>query len=159
MQHIQIVAMGKCKESYLRQGCAEYQKRLQAYCNLDMIELQPAPLPQHPSEATVRQALDKEAEQMLPHLRGYCVALCVEGKPLSSEALAQTIDNVARYRDNGEMTFCIGSSYGLSNDVKRRADLRLSMSTMTFPHQLARLMLLEQIYRSYGILSGSAYHK
>lgn len=116
-------------------------------------------LPQNPSDREIVQALEKEGEELLKRAQGVCVALCIEGKQMDSPALSRVIADAADSGSNGAVTFFIGSSYGLSPAVKQRAQLKLSMSRMTFPHQLARVMLLEQIYRSYQILSGSKYHK
>lgn len=159
MQTIQILALGKCKEPYLREACGEYEKRLSRFCKLDIVEIEPLSLPQNPSDREIAQALEKEGEMLLKRIKGYCIAMCIEGKQLDSPALARKIDAAAGGGESGAVTFCIGSSYGLADEVKRRAALRLSMSPMTFPHQLARVMLLEQIYRSYQIISGTKYHK
>ncbi len=159
MQSIQILALGRCKEPYLRDACQEYEKRLSRFCQLELIQLEPVSLPQNPSARAIEQALQKEGELLLRRIKGYCIALCIEGKQLDSPALARTLEAAAVGGENGAVTFCIGSSYGLSDAVKRRANLRLSMSKMTFPHQLARVMLLEQIYRSYQILGRTKYHK
>ncbi len=159
MQTIQIVALGKCKETYLRDACKEYEKRLSRFCQLEYVELEPVNLPQNPSEKEIAQALEKEGDMLLRRARGYCVAMCIEGKQIDSPALAEKIAEAGYGGDNGAVTFFIGSSYGLSPTVKQHAQLQLSMSRMTFPHQLARVMLLEQIYRSYQILSGTKYHK
>lgn len=159
MQTIQILAMGKCKEGYLREACREYEKRLSRFCQLQITELEPVSLPQNPSEKEIAAALEKEGAELLRRIRGYCVAMCIEGKQLDSPALAVKLSDAARGGDNGAVTFLIGSSYGLSTAVKQRAQLNLSMSAMTFPHQLARVMLLEQIYRGYQILGGTKYHK
>ena len=153
MQTIQIIALGKCKESYLREACKEYEKRLSRFCQLQVTELEPVPLPQNPS------ALEKEGAELLKRAKGFCIAMCIEGKQLDSTGLAKKLEQAAQGGENGAVTFLIGSSYGLADAVKQRANLRLSMSAMTFPHQLARVMLLEQIYRSYQILSGTKYHK
>ena len=159
MQTIQILALGKCKESYLREACKEYEKRLSRSCKLDILEIEPASLPQNPSDREIVQALEKESEMLFKRIKGYCIAMCIEGKMLDSPGLAKKIEAAADGGESGAVTFCIGSSYGLATEVKRRADLRLSMSAMTFPHQLARVMLLEQIYRSYQIIGGTKYHK
>lgn len=159
MQTIQIIALGKCKESYLREACREYEKRLSRFCRLQIVELEPAVLPQNPSEKEIAAALEKEGAELLRRIKGYIVAMCIEGKMLDSPGLAQKISMAASGGENGAVTFLIGSSYGLSPAVKQRADFRLSMSPMTFPHQLARVMLLEQIYRSYQITYGAKYHK
>ena len=152
MQTIQILALGKCKESYLRDACREYEKRLSRFCQLQVTELEPVSLPQNPSEKEIAAALLKRA-------KGFCIAMCIEGKQLDSPGLAKKLEQAAQGGDSGAVTFLIGSSYGLSDAVKQRANLRLSMSAMTFPHQLARVMLLEQIYRSYRINCGEPYHK
>lgn len=159
MQTIQILALGKCKETYLRDACREYEKRLSRFCQLQVVELEPVSLPANPSEKEITQALEREAEELLRRAKGFCVAMCIEGKQLDSPALAERISAAALGGENGAVTFLIGSSYGLAPAVKQRAQLKLSMSAMTFPHQLARVMLLEQIYRSYQILGGTKYHK
>ena len=156
MQTIQIIALGKCKESYLREACKEYEKRLSRFCQLQVTELEPVSLPQNPSEKEIAAALQKEGAELLKRAKGFCIAM---GKQLDSTGLAKKLEQAAQGGENGAVTFLIGSSYGLADAVKQRANLRLSMSAMTFPHQLARVMLLEQIYRSYQILSGTKYHK
>ncbi len=159
MQTIQILALGKCKEGYLREACREYEKRLSRYCRLQITELEPVTLSQNPSEKEIAAALEKEGEELLKRAKGYCIAMCIEGKQLTSPGLAEKLEQAAQGGDSGAVTFLIGSSYGLAPAVKQRAQLRLSMSAMTFPHQLARVMLLEQIYRGYQILAGTKYHK
>ena len=160
MQKVTVLCVGKLKEKFYADACAEYQKRLTRHCKLDLIELPEQRLPENPSEAEIEAALSKEAdaiEEKLPR-GGAVVALCVEGKALSSEQLADTL---ARYAAQGvsQVTVLIGGSFGLHERVKQRAELRLSMSPMTFPHHLARVMLLEQIYRAYQIQGGTRYHK
>lgn len=158
MQTIQILAYGKLKEKYLRDAAAEYEKRLSRYCTCKCIELEPVQLSEKASEKEIAAALEKEGQQLLKRMKGYTIAMCIEGKLMNSMELSQKIGAVGVSGDS-TITFLIGSSYGLSDEVKRRADLKLSMSPMTFPHQLARVMLYEQIYRSYQIQSGSKYHK
>ncbi len=158
MQTIQILAYGKLKEKYLKDACAEYEKRLSRYCTLKCMELEPIALPERASEKEIAAALEKEGQQLLKRMKGFTIAMCIEGKMLDSVALSEKIVAAAVEGDS-TVTFIIGSSYGLSDEVKRAAHLRLSMSPMTFPHQLARVMLYEQIYRSYQIQSGSKYHK
>lgn len=158
MQQIQIVAYGKLKERYLRDACAEYEKRLSRFCKFQCVELEPIALPEKPSEKAIAQALEKEGQALLKYRKGWTIALCIEGKPIDSPALARQLQQAA-VGGAQAVTFWIGSSYGLSPAVKQAADFRLSMSPMTFPHQLARVMLLEQIYRSYQILGGTPYHK
>ena len=160
MQKVTVLCVGKLKEKFYADACAEYQKRLTRHCKLDLIELPEQRLPENPSEVEIEAALSKEAdaiEEKLPR-GGAVVALCVEGKALSSEQLADTL---ARYAAQGvsQVTVLIGGSFGLHERVKQRAELRLSMSPMTFPHHLARVMLLEQIYRAYQIQGGTRYHK
>ena len=159
MQTVQILALGKCKEGYLREACREYEKRLSRYCRLQITELEPAALSQNPSEKEIAAALEKEGAELLKRAKGYCIAMCIEGKQLTSPDLAEKLEQAAQGVDSGAVTFLIGSSYGLAPAVKQRAQLRLSISAMTFPHQLARVMLLEQIYRGYQILAGTKYHK
>ncbi|MCL2299842.1 MAG: 23S rRNA (pseudouridine(1915)-N(3))-methyltransferase RlmH [Firmicutes bacterium] len=156
MRRVKLICFGKLKEPYWRAACAEYEKRLGPWCKLETIELNPAALPGEPSPAQVRQALEAEAKlagEKIP--RGAAAAaLCVEGEGLRSEAFAAWLEG-----QGGEVAFLIGSSYGLSENLKARADLRLSLSAMTFPHQLARMMLLEQLYRAVQIQTGGKYHK
>ena len=138
---------------------AEYTKRLQSLCRLEVIELSPAPLPDRPSAAQIDAALEAEArkiEEKLPS-GAKLIPLCIEGKLLSSEDFSAWLESAGM--EGGSIAFVIGSSYGLSDRIKRRADLRLSLSPMTFPHQLARVLLLEQIYRGLKILAGGTYHK
>ena len=158
MQTIQILALGKCKESYLRDACREYEKRLSRFCQLQVTELEPVSLPQNPSEKEIAAALEKEGAELLKRAKGFCIAMCIEGQEMSSVALSQKMQQLAA-RGASQLTFLIGSSFGLDEDLKKKADLRLSMSPMTFPHHLARVMLLEQIYRAYQIEAGTKYHK
>ena len=160
MQSIQIISVGKLKESYLRDACAEYVKRLQAFCKLQITELSEVRLPESPNPAQIAAALAAEGAEMRRRLpqSGYTVALCIEGKALSSEGLSERL-SAAALAGKSTATFLIGSSHGLPPDIKAEADLCLSMSAMTFPHQLARLMLLEQVYRAFQISTGGKYHK
>lgn len=159
MIKITVIALASLKEKYLKDAAAEYIKRLGAYCDLKIIELDPVRLPEKPSDAEINSALEREAELILKKIPAgdYVVPLCIEGKQLSSEEFSGVIEekmNIGR-----GVTFIIGSSCGLSESIKHRADLKLSFSKMTFPHQLFRVMLLEQIYRAFKICSGGAYHK
>jgi len=160
MIKITLICLGKLKESYLREACAEYIKRLGAFCSTDIVELAPARLPENPSPAQISAAMSAEAVQILKNIppRSRVYALCIEGAELSSESLAVALENDAA-GGAGNVTFIIGSSYGLDDEIKSRADIKLSMSKMTFPHQLARVMLLEQLYRAFHINSGGKYHK
>ena len=160
MQKITIICVGKLKEKFYTEAAAEYVKRLQRHCDLDVIELPETRLGDHPSPAELRQALSGEAEvirQKIP--RGSAVtALCVEGKLCDSETLSRRLSEFATAGRSG-VTFLIGGSFGLDDGLKRQADWRLSMSPMTFPHHMARIMLLEQVYRAYQIAAGTKYHK
>ena len=160
MIHIDLIVLGKLKEAYLRDACAEYVKRLQAFCKVRTIELAPYRLPDDPSDAQISDALEKEAAEIEKQIApGACVyALCIEGKTVSSEQFSAQLEQAA-VDGSGTIVFVIGSSFGLSERVKRRANVRLSMSPMTFPHQLARVMLLEQLYRAFQIRAGGKYHK
>lgn len=155
---ITIIAIGKLKERWLRDACDEYAKRLGRYCKLQLIELAEARLPECPSEGEIARALQAEAEQILRHAEGELFALCIEGKACTSEAFSQMLTEPA-LRGCSALTFVIGSSHGLAEQVKQAANRKLSFSPMTFPHQLARVMLLEQIYRGYQIAEGGKYHK
>lgn len=160
MLGVKLICVGKLREKYYAEAMAEYVKRLGAYCRLELAELPEQRLPENPSAAQIAAALEKEAEAVLRQIPedAYAVALCVEGEPLPSEAMAELI---ARREGSGKPKLCfiVGGSYGLAGRVKARADLRLSMSKMTFPHHLARVMLAEQIYRGFKIREGSKYHK
>ena len=159
MLNVRLIAVGKLRERYLAEGCAEYQKRLGAFCRLELVELPEARLAEKPSEAQIEAALSKEAEQVLERAKGsYLIALCVEGRAMPSKALSERLSKLA-VDGISAVSFVIGSSFGLSPRVKAAADLCLSMSEMTFPHQLMRLMLLEQLYRAFSITVGGKYHK
>ena len=159
MIKITLICLGKLKEKYLKDACDEYKKRLSRYANFETVELEPVRLPEDPSQAEIDNALSKEAEMILKKIpqNSDVYTLCVEGKPLSSERFAE---NIAASQNMGKsLVFIIGSSYGLSQKVKAISKLRLSFSQMTFPHQLFRVMLLEQIYRGFKINEGGTYHK
>ena len=160
MLSVRIICVGKMREKYFADAFQEYARRLSAYCSFDCTELQETRLPDRPGEKDILQALDREAASIARALPkdAYIVALCVEGRKLSSEQLADLIRNCEN-SGRSRVCFLIGGSYGLSEKIKQLADLKLSMSDMTFPHHLARVMAAEQIYRSFKILEGSAYHK
>lgn len=160
MLSIKIIATGDFKENYLREACAEYKKRLGAWCRLEEIILKEERLPDNPSPSQIEKALEAEEKRILEKLtpRSYVIAMCVEGKQLSSEELAQKISEI-QTQGRSEIVFIIGSSYGLSSTIKSRADYKLSISRLTFPHQLLRVILHETIYRSVSILQGTKYHK
>lgn len=159
MLSVKIISVGTLKESYLREAVEEYSKRLSSYCKLSVVQLKEARLPDSPSEREIEAALDTEAKAILSELspRSYKIAMCVEGKQLSSEKLAEKLEGISN--THSEVCFVIGSSHGLSDKVKSVCDMRLSVSEMTFPHQLLRVMLLEGIYRAFNIISGTKYHK
>lgn len=160
MQNVTVLCVGKLKEKFYLDACAEYQKRLTRCCKLSLVELNEERLPENPSAAQIEAALEREAaaiEEKLPR-GGTVVALCVEGEALSSEQLAGMLARCA-ISGTGPVTFVIGGSFGLAGRIKRAAALRLSMSPMTFPHHLARVMLLEQLYRAYQIQNNTKYHK
>lgn len=160
MVTVNVICIGKLKEKYLRDACSEYVKRLGAFCKINIIEIEPSPLPDRPSEGQIENALLAEGKKILSKIpaQSYTYAMCIEGKERSSEALSRETAALP-VRGISSVNFIIGGSYGLSDAVKSAADDRLSMSPMTFPHQLARVMLLEQIYRAFQISSGGKYHK
>lgn len=159
MIKLNIIALGKLKEKYLSQAVDEYKKRLSRYCDFKITEIQPIRLSENPSRAEIEAALDKEAELIFKALpkSGKIISLCVEGKELSSPDFAGLIEKYTSLGEN--ISFIIGSSYGLSDRVKQKSDFKLSLSQMTFPHQLFRVMLSEQLYRAFKINEGSTYHK
>ena len=160
MYKITVLCVGGLKEAYWRDACAEYQKRLRPFCRFFVTEVPEERIPDKPSAAQIKAVVDAEGERLLAKLEPMSlpVALCIEGKERSSEQLAAMIEQYA-VGGEGDITFLIGGSWGLSDAVKSKARVRLSMSPMTFPHQLARVMLCEQIYRAMQILSGGQYHK
>lgn len=157
---ITLLCVGKLKEKYWTLGVAEYVKRLGRYCSLEIIELADEKTPDNASEALEVQIKNKEGERILKAIKedSYCIALAIEGTMLSSEELAKKIDKLG-INGCSHICFIIGGSLGLSEEVLKRADYKLSFSRMTFPHQLMRVVLLEQIYRSYRIISNQPYHK
>lgn len=159
MTKVTVIALGKLKEKYLRDASEEYIKRLSRYCKLEITELEPIRLSENPSKSEINAALEKEAvliEKKIPK-DTLLVALCIEGVQITSEQLSKTVEKAQMY--SGGITFIIGSSFGLAERVKQSADICMSFSSMTFPHQLFRIMLLEQIYRAFKIEEGGAYHK
>ena len=160
MQKITILCVGKLKEKFYTDAVAEYAKRLSRYCKLEIVELPEERLPEAPSPAQIAAALEKEASAIRSKLpsSALIIALCVEGKLRSSEDLARMLADSAG-RSQSQVVFLIGGSFGLDPSVKALAAERLSMSPMTFPHHLARVMVLEQIYRAYQINAGTRYHK
>ena len=160
MFDITLICMGKLKEKFYLSAAAEYEKRLKGYCAFKLVELPEHRLPEDPSPAEIQAGLEKEAELILskiPKGAWFCV-LTPEGKIISSEDLADKLKDV---KNSGKSSACflIGSSFGMADRIKQKADFKLSMSKMTFPHHLARIMVLEQIYRAEAIQAGSKYHK
>ena len=157
---ITVIAVGKIKERFFEEAIAEYSKRLSRYCRLEIIQVADEKTPDRASEAVERQIKDKEGERILSHVKdsAYVIALAIEGKMLDSEALAEKINSLGLSGES-HIQLVIGGSLGLSKKVMDRADFALSFSKMTFPHQLMRVVLLEQIYRSFRIIEGAAYHK
>ncbi|MBR5230310.1 MAG: 23S rRNA (pseudouridine(1915)-N(3))-methyltransferase RlmH [Firmicutes bacterium] len=160
MFEITLIAMGKLKEKFYLSAAAEYEKRMKGYCQFKILELPEVRLPDNPSPAEINAGLEKEADLILakiPKGAWFCT-LTPEGKMLSSEALAEKLADV---KNSGKSSACflIGSSFGIAQRIKDKADFKLSMSPMTFPHHLARIMVLEQLYRAEAIQAGSKYHK
>ena len=160
MMQVKLICVGRMREKYYTEAFAEYAKRLQAYCRLELLEIAEQRLPDRPSEREIAAALEREGQEILKAVPpdACLVALCVEGKQMPSEGMAELI---AAREGSGRPRLCfvIGGSFGLAPQVKTRADKRLSMSQMTFPHHLARVMLIEQLYRGFKINEGSQYHK
>lgn len=150
---IKIICVGKIKEKYLKDAISEYQKRLSKYTKLEIIELQDI------NNNNINIILEKEKELILKAIteKDYIITLEIEGQELTSDELASKIDNI--FLQNSNITFIIGGSYGLHNEIKNLSNFKLSFSKLTFPHQLFRVILLEQIYRSYKILNNESYHK
>ena len=160
MQKITVLCVGKLKERFYQEAAAEYVKRLGRHCKLDVVELPESRLPEDPSPGEIQRALAAEAAAIREKLPrgGAVIALCIEGKPCSSVELSRRMQELA-VSGKSQLTFLIGGSVGLAEDLKRQADWRLSMSPMTSPHHLARIMLLEQICRACQIAAGTKYHK
>lgn len=158
--NITVIALGKLKEKYLTDAISEYSKRISAYGKLQIIELTPVRLSDNPSQTEIDNALSKEAEEIKKKIpnNSYVFSLCIEGKEKSSESFAKAI-NDATLNGKSNIVFIIGSSFGLSPEIKTLSDFKLSFSPMTFPHQLMRVMLLEQVYRAFQINNNGKYHK
>ena len=159
MLKITLITVGALKEKYFSEASKEYEKRLGAFCSLNVVELEQTKLPSEPSSAEIAIALKKEAEKIEKALpKGAAVIpLCIEGKEIDSEALSQKITELEF--SYSHLCFIIGGSFGIDESIKQKANMKLSMSKMTFPHRLARIMLLEQLYRAFKITQGSTYHK
>lgn len=159
MLSVNIVCIGKLKERYWREACEEYSKRLGAFCKFQIVELPESRLSDDPSDAQIESALKTEGQKILETAKSsFLIPLCIEGKPISSPKLAEILEQIA-VGGKSAVTFVIGSSFGLSDSVKQAGGFSLSMSSMTFPHQLARVMLCEQVYRAFQIMNHSKYHK
>ena len=158
--NIRIIAVGKIKEKYIQDGIKEFSKRLSRYCMLDIIEIDDQKAPENLSEKEMKIVKTKEGEKILTKIpqNSFIISLEIEGKQISSEDLSKKIEDLMIAGIN-DITFIIGGSLGLSQEAKNRANYRLSFSKMTFPHQLMRLILLEQIYRGFRIMKGEPYHK
>ena len=154
--NVTIIHVGDLKEDYYAEAVKEYEKRLCRFCRVKNVEIKEEKLPDKPSDGAIKAALEAEGKKITDAIpdRSYKIALCVEGKQLSSEELAKVISDAEK-----DITFIIGSSHGLAEQVKSVCDLRLSVSKMTFPHRLMRVILAEQIYRAFSINAGSSYHK
>lgn len=154
--NVSVVCIGKLKERYFKEAEAEYLKRLSAFCRASVIEKKEYPLPKDSSDALIQKAISAESASILESASGAIIALSPDGAKMSSEAFASLLKAKI---SSGDVTFAVGGSYGLSPELKQRADAVVSFSDMTMPHQLFRIVLLEQIYRAFMILGGRAYHK
>ena len=160
MLRVTVVAVGRIKEKFLTAAIDEYSKRLSAYCNFEVVEVKDEKTPENPTETEKNAVLDREAERILQKIPkgAKVIALCVEGKQMTSEKFADMIE-VCTVGGTSHIVFVIGGSMGLSDKVKNLSDTRLSFSQMTFPHMLMRVILAEQIYRGFTIINGKTYHK
>ena len=160
MLAVKFICVGRMREKFYIDAFSEYTKRLQSLCKFEIVEPAEQRLSENPSDKEVKAALDKEAQDIMKAIPNdaYVVAMCVEGKQMPSEGMGELI---AARENSGKPKLCfvIGGSFGLADSVKARADIKLSMSKMTFPHHLARVMLIEQLYRGFKINEGSRYHK
>ena len=160
MININFIVLGKLKEKYMKDFSAEYEKRLSGYCKLTVTELEPVKLSDNPSEQEIKNALAKETQMIKAKIpkNSFVFSMCIEGKQMSSEELSKKLEDIALTGKNN-ITFIIGSSFGLSDEIKQMSDYKFSMSKMTFPHKLARIMLIEQVYRALSITNNAKYHK
>ena len=157
---ITILCVGKIKEKFYRDAVAEYEKRLRRYCKLSIVEVADEKTEENASQTQIDMVKEKEGQRLLAAIKddGYCICLAIDGRMLDSVELSQKIERLG-IEGKSNIYFVIGGSLGLSDAVLRRADYKLSFSAMTFPHQLMRVILLEQVYRAYRIISGEPYHK
>lgn len=160
MLTVNIICIGKIKESYWREAIKEYSKRLTAFCKFNISELDEEKVNSNPNDAQIKTILDAEGKRIISRLskNSFVIPMCIEGKLLSSTELSEKISQVPML-GKSSIDFIIGGSWGLSDEVKSKADLKLSMSKMTFPHQMARVVLCEQIYRAFEISTNGKYHK
>lgn len=158
--NVTLVTVGKIKEKYFRDAISEYEKRLSRYCKLELIEVADEKTPDKASEVVEEQIKEKEAERILKYIKedAYCIALAIEGKKTDSVGMANHMEQLA-LSGKSNLVYVIGGSLGLHRKVLQRANEKLSFSDMTFPHQLMKVILLEQIYRCYRIINGEPYHK
>ncbi len=158
--NVQLIVLGKLKEKYMKDFASEYEKRLSSYCKMTVTEIEPVKLSDNPSKAEIDNALNKETQMIMSKLpkSAYVFSMCIEGKQMSSEELSAKLDDIALC-GKSYIVFIIGSSFGLSDEIKKMSDFKFSMSKMTFPHKLARIMLTEQIYRAFSISNNGKYHK
>lgn len=159
MIKIKIISVGKIKEKSLKTLIDEYLKRLSRFAKTEIVEINDLPVPDNPSENEINTVIAKEGVEISKHInpRSYVISMCIEGKKKSSEEFASFLNDTQN--SFSEITFVIGSSHGLSDDIKKASNFKLSMSDMTFPHNVAKFMLIEQIYRSYKIINNENYHK
>ncbi len=157
MVKVKIISVGKIKEKYFTEAILEYSKRLSRYAKFSIVEVKEENYVQEPNESEKLEILSREGANIKKELSGYIIATCIEGKKLSSTDLAKVIDKIKN--TSSEICFIIGGSYGIDENIKKLADLKLSISDMTFPHTLCRVMLTEQIYRAFSIINDGKYHK
>ena len=159
MLHINVICVGKIKESFFRDAILEYSKRLSRFCNLTITELQDEKIPEKASEKIEQEIKEKEGQNIISHIKkdSYIICLDLKGKELSSEELSKKIDNISMTSSN--ITFIIGGSLGLNENILKLANEKICFSKLTFPHQLIRIFLLEQIFRSFKISNGETYHR
>lgn len=160
MMKITVIAVGKLKERYLRDGCDEYLKRLGAYSRVNIVEISEERCSENPSRAEIEAVKDKEGKRIISKIPkgAFVVPMCIEGEQMSSEDFSRRIEEIS-IKGFGEIVFIIGGSFGMSDEVKSLGGLKLSFGRMTLPHQLMRMILLEQIYRAFSILNNGKYHK
>lgn len=159
MIHVTVICVGKLKESYLREGCSEYMKRLSAFSKVQIVEVAEERASDNPSENEIKNIIDKEGKRIVDRIpKGSCVIpMCIEGSEYSSPDFSAALENISL--NYSSVAFIIGGSFGLSDEVKKLGKIKLSFGKMTLPHQLARMILLEQIYRAFSISNNSKYHK